>query len=66
MTEELGRELAQHHDQIRMLDQQIAEASDQDAKNQAFIEETERLLNEKEGRGMEKVEELKGGEISTV
>jgi tRNA G18 (ribose-2'-O)-methylase SpoU len=60
MTEELERELAQHQDRIRILDQQIAAATEQDAKNQAIIAEAERLLNEKEGHGMEKVEELKG------
>jgi hypothetical protein len=60
MTEDLQREHVNIQDNIKALDQRIADSTKRTADHRAFIEEADRILATEDSGGMERVKELDG------
>jgi hypothetical protein len=66
MIDELRREHVQTQEEVRIVEQELAQIAKQLTDDERFIEEGERTLNIKEGSGMGRYKQIQGMTLHNV
>jgi hypothetical protein len=66
VIDDLRREHVQQQEELRMIDQQLAEVTKQQTEDEQFIVNAEHVLLTKESSGLDRLKELKGSKIASI